>query len=134
MPVLADFTVIRGDSPITIGDNNTSWDTTFNTGGRHNSAAVLMFNIQHLTHTHRNVVVKVNGNEVGRIYPYSGEFETAKNWYTQIITLTGSQLKSSGNNQLRIQAVRLDPEDTTGTNVFDDFNIKDVVCFFHQEA
>lgn len=52
---------------------------------------------------------------------------TSLNWYTQAIALTGSTLNKEENSELQIEAVRLEEEDTSGTNVFDDFNIKDVV-------
>ncbi|MCG8693174.1 MAG: hypothetical protein MI806_18380 [Minwuiales bacterium] len=133
MPVVADFTVIVGDTPVTIGDNRPVYEKNFNTGGRFPTDALLMFNVRHLTHTHRNVVVRVNNQEVGRIFPYSGRNEDANNWYTQTIVLNPGQLRD-GDNELQIDAVRLDGADTSPSNVFDDFSVKDVVCFFHQHA
>jgi len=56
---------------------------------------------------------------------------TSLNWYTQTIALTGSTLNKEENNEFQIEAVRLEEEDTSGTNVLNDFNIKGVVCFFH---
>jgi hypothetical protein len=48
-----------------------------------------------------------------------------------MIAMNGSEL-NDGNNELQIVAVGW-PGATSG-NLFDDFELKDVVCFFHQSA
>lgn len=132
MTVLSDFTLIRGDSPVTIGDGMPLWEATFGTGGRVASeTALLIFNVRGLTVTNVNVVVKVNNVEVGQIRRYGGDGDIANNWYTQMIALNGSQL-NDGFNEIQVAAVGW-PGATSG-NLFDDFELKDVVCFFHQEA
>jgi hypothetical protein len=132
MTVLSDFTLIRGDNPVTIGDGTPLWEATFGTGGRVASeAALLIFNVRGLTSTNVDVVVKVNNVQVGTIRRYGGDGDIANNWYTQMIAVGGSQL-NDGFNELQIAAVGW-PGATSG-NLFDDFELKDVVCFFHQEA
>jgi hypothetical protein len=132
MPVVSDFTLIQGDTIVTIGDSLPVWETTFGTGGRVSSEpALLIFNVRGLTATDVNVIVKINNVEVGQIRRYGGDGDIVNNWYTQMIAVGGSQL-NDGNNELQIQAVGW-PGSTPG-NLFDDFMLKDVVCFFHQSA
>jgi hypothetical protein len=146
MTVVGDFTQILGDTPITIGDGNPVWQQNFDTTGREvNSPGFLIFNVGHLTHTDLDVVVSVNGNQVGVIYNYRPggagidtininqpeKLRQAPHYYTQIIAFSGDQI-NNGNNTIQIQAVGF-PE-STAANTFDDFTIKDVFCFFHQNV
>lgn len=133
MPVVSDFTVIQGDGRVTLGDSGlTLWEATFGTGGRAaNEMAFLIFNVRGLTDTDVDVVVKVNNVDVGTIRRYGGNNENSGHWYTQMITVDGSTL-ISGNNELQIEAVGW-PGAEAG-NMFDDFDLKDVICFFHQEV
>ena len=132
MPVVSDFTLIRGDSVVTIGDGATLWEATFGTGGRVAAEpAVLIFNVRGLTEATTNVVVKINNVEVGQIRPYDGSADSPNNWYTQMIAVGGQEL-NDGNNELQIQAVGW--PGATPNNLFDDFQLKDVVLFFHQAA
>lgn len=137
MAVVCDFTLIRGDNSVRIGDGNINWSTNFGTGGRHASDALLMFNIKGLTHATQLAEVNINGIEVGRIYPYSlvngsPNPNISEHWFTQMIAVSGSTLQKSGTNQLSISAVGY-PNNPNDDN-FDDFYLKNVVCFFHQEA
>jgi len=132
MPVVSDFTLIRGDSVVTIGDGLPLWEATFGTGGRVASEpALLIFNVRGLTVANANVIVKINNEEVGQIRRYGGDGDIVNNWYTQMIAVGGDQL-NDGNNELQITAVGW-PGAEAG-NLFDDFQLKDVVCFFHQSA
>ena len=146
MPVVCDFIEIVGDRPVTIGDKNPGWEKSFNTAGRNRShSGFLIFNVRHLTHTDRDVPVRINGTRVGFIYNYRPggggidrsngsqpeKFRQADHWYTQMIAFSGRQI-DSGDNTISIEAVSF-PEDTS-SNRFDDFQIKNLVCFFHQSA
>jgi hypothetical protein len=146
MPVLSDFVLVVGDDPVTIGDGNPTWEATFHTGGRRRDhPALLVFNVRHLTHTKRDVPVRINEMEVGRIHNYypggPGVGETnvsdpAKHrqqdhYYTQMIAMNGERL-NDGTNEIEIDAV--DFPGNSGSNKYDDFNVKDLVCFFHQSA
>jgi hypothetical protein len=132
VPVVSDFTLIRGDSVVTIGDGLPLWEAAFGTGGRVASEpALLIFNVRGLTATDVNVIVKINNVEVGQIRRYGGDGDIVNNWYTQMIAVGGDQL-NDGNNELQIEAVGW-PGATNG-NLFDDFQLKDVALFFHQSA
>lgn len=148
MPLLADFVVIQGDNRVKIGDPSqyNEWSKTFDTGGRRKDGfAFLIFNVKGLTHTEKKVVVEINGTPVGDIYPYfPGGADVVKTdiddankkrhmgyWYTQMINVGGNMLKD-GNNTIRIHAV--DFPGCTGANKYDDFELKDVICFFQQKA
>ena len=104
MPEVCDFTLVVDDSPVTIGDADPEWEKTFNTGGRNrNSPAFLIFNVRYLTHTRKDVDVRINNDVVGQIYNYypggSGVNETdvndpnknrqADHYYTQMIAMSG---------------------------------------------
>ena len=137
MPVVCDFIQIVGDSPVTIGDGLPVWEKTFNTGGRSSSStAFLLFNVRGLTHTDRDVDVKINNQVIGQIARYGGlnnaeRDDTAKYWYTQMIAMNGSTL-NNGDNEIQIEAVGW--PGATASNQFDDFQLKDVMCFFHQSV
>ena len=140
MPVVCDFVMIQGDAAVNIGDssNVNGWVKDFSTGGRHNGgAAFLILNVQNLTATKSSVQVKVNEREVGRIFPYypAGAFDernkTAAHWYTQMINI-GAGILRDGNNKLEVSTVGW--EGAGGSDLLDDFKLKDVVCFFQQAA
>ena len=117
--ILCDFVEIVGDTPINV--TSTAQTINFNTGGRiasgTQSSAFLLFNVRGLTNP-RLVPVRVNDRNVGSIFPYSNS--NVSYWYTQMIALTGNQL-NSGDNQILLEAVDNDQ-----------FEIKNMVCFFHQ--
>ncbi|NEO96777.1 MAG: hypothetical protein F6K56_44405 [Moorea sp. SIO3G5] len=116
MPVVCDFTEIIGDNPVNI--TSAVLERNFNTGGRHSSAAFLIFNVRGITST--SVPVKVNNRVVGNIFPYPNS--NTSHWFTQMISLSSSQL-NNGNNEVQIE--------TPGN---DSFQIKNMVCFFHQNV
>lgn len=140
IPILADFEVINGDDPITIGNGNIVWETHFATIRRNaDRDAFLVFNVKGLTHATEPVSVHVNDEEVGHIFPYALPNGTPNanhrnHWFTQIIVFPGSRLKSESGkkNKLEIHAVHF--PGNTGGNEYDDFALKDVICFFHQSA
>jgi hypothetical protein len=137
MPVVSDFIEIVGDSPVTIGDALHVWEANFNTGGRQSgTTAFLIFNVRGLTYASSNVEVKVNNKSIGSIHRYGGlsdadRDETAKHWYTQMISLAGTTL-NDGDNEIEIAAVKY--PGTSAADTFDDFALKNVFCFFHQAA
>ena len=137
MPVVCDFTQIIGDEPVKIGDSQPVWEANFDTGGVHQPGwAFLIFNVRGLTYTNVNVNVKINNVVIGQIARYGGSNdaernERAKYWYTQTITMYGSKLRN-GSNEIQIEAVGF--PGATNDNKFDDFELKDMMCFFHQKA
>jgi hypothetical protein len=133
---VSDFIEIVGDSQITIGDGNTLWEAQFSTKGRSSSSAFLMFNIRGLTYSTFDVDVKINNSSVGQIYHYGGvndadRDQQGKHWYTQMIAVSGSTL-TDGVNEIQIQAVK-NPS-PTASDTYDNFNLKNVVCFFHKSV
>ncbi len=121
MPVLSDFTTIIGDSPKTV--TLTASDIEFNTGGREagssevgTKGAVIIFSVQGLNASN---TVKVNGTAIGNLSPNPDQ----SNWFMQTISLPGNILKD-GDNKLRLEANATD----------NSFKVKNVICFFHQDA
>ena len=127
MPIVADFTVIQ-DGNVTIGDNNASFIKTFSTGGRHNSSAMLMLNVRGLADGH--AAVRINGDFQKALQPHADG--DSSRWYSQHMVLPSSLLSPNANqNELRIDRVE---ENDNVSGSFDDFVIRDVVIFFHQQA
>lgn len=136
MPVLCDFELIRGNKPIKIGDRiwqaHEVWRRTFNTGGRRrDKPAFLIFNVKGLTRATKDVPVKINDKVVGYIYPYENRGENYNEWYTQMISLEGSQL-NNGDNELEICAVEW--SGAKPGHMYDAFYLKNVVIFFRQKT
>jgi hypothetical protein len=77
------------------------------------------------------VQVEINGTRVGWIRRYHGGDETQDDWFTQMIAVDGSTLHD-GSHTIRIKAVRW--PGTSDDNPFDDFQVKNLVCFIHQAA
>jgi hypothetical protein len=132
MPVVCDFQWVNGvGTGIHIGDDghNPVWEADFHTGGRHkNGHAMLIFMVRGLTGGNP-ATVRVNNQWVGEIEPYKGA--DPLHWYTQMINISGGPLKD-GTNELQIDGAP--PANPGPGNLFDDFQVKNVLCFFQQEA
>jgi homoserine acetyltransferase len=132
MPVVCDFQWVNGvGTGIHIGDGGHKpvWEANFHTGGRHkNGHAVLVFMVRGLTGEH-SATVKVNNQFAGRIEPYTGA--DPAHWFVQMINISGGPL-ISGVNELQIDGAP--PTNPAPGNQFDDFQVKNVLCFFQQEA
>jgi hypothetical protein len=114
MPVVANFVMIRGDDPLLIGP--AAVELPFKTGGRDaGHTALLIFNVRGLDSL---VPVKVNNVIVGSLLP-QGKLSL---FATQMVALQGSSLKD-GTNELQLEGVGNDQ-----------FEIKDVFCFFGQSV
>lgn len=132
MPVLCDFTQIVGNTPVNIGDGLPVWEKQFLTGGRRpDETALLIFNVRGLTYANVDVDVKINNQKIGQIALYGGKNQGENSWYTQMIAMAGSTLNNGG-NEIQIEAVGY--EGATNNDKFDNFELKDVICFFHQAA
>ena len=138
MPVVADFVQIVGDAPISLGDTNRLVERSFSTAGRLASAgAIVILNVRHLTFASTSPVVKINNSPAGYIHPYpelndADRNNAASHWHTQIFAVSGSQL-NNGDNELQVEAVTF-PNPGNPGNLFDDYEVKNVVCFFHKEV
>ena len=116
MPVVCDFIQLVGDVANVITPAEPP--IIFNTGGRDaNGTGFLQFNVRRLSIAEGAVAVRVNGVIIGSIYPYPDNDQNY--WYTQMIAFSGNQI-NDGNNNLTF--------DRTG------FEVKNMVCFFHQAA
>jgi hypothetical protein len=144
MPVLCDFTVIlEGEYPIGYGTEDQqrrAFRDTFNTGGRHrHGGAVLMLGVKGLTRAAAAPEVSINGHKIGEIQRYnpSGNPEWPDNsghWYTQMIAFDADILDSGDgqDNTIEITSVATLWRDREG--IREDYRIRDVICFFHQQA
>jgi hypothetical protein len=110
--LVCDFIQVIGDEPLLI--TNTTKEVNFDTLSRYaQHTALLIFNVKGLNST---VPVLVNNTKVGWLTP----IPLQSGWFTQMVALKGNVLKD-GTNELQLQAA---PSDN--------FDIKDVMCFFGQ--
>ena len=126
MTVLCDFQTIIGDVrqnvPVAGSGAEVPLGSSFNTGGRIAGAqetggqgALLIYSVRFMVGT-AQVFVNDSNESVGTITPSSG---TA--WSTQLIAMAGSRL-NDGNNRITLR------------NVTDAFEIKDLICYYHQSS
>ena len=141
MANVADFVVIRGETPVRIGDSgNLSWEV----GELQNRFNIrdpdirrdcfLAFMVRGLTQVHEDVAVKINNQHVGTIRRYY--HADSRNWFTQTIHFLG-EILNNGYNELQVDAVQRDFTDErygSDSGVFDDFELKNIVCHFHRET
>ena len=123
MPRVADFITIINDTPKTI--TVTEVDFPFDTGGRVGGDSIgaqgfVIFNVKGLKD--RKVPVKVNGIHVGDLMPYPNTPQFQSTWFTQTIGFNGDKLRDGG-NVLELEAYP-----------GDNYQVKNVYCFFHQDA
>ena len=131
MTILGDFTVIRDDNSVEIGDgsNENGFTETFNTSGRRSSAkAFISFMVRGMTSTTDNADIFVNDIRVGVLNNNKGG-ETNQ-WQTQTVVFNGSVLVD-GDNTLRMGAV---PNTENQNDTFDNYHAKSIICHFHQES
>jgi hypothetical protein len=133
MPSTSNFMHIVGDGAVTIGDSMPVWTKTFNTPNRDSSlSGFVIMNIKGLVSATTEIDVRINNVSVGKIVPYTypiaEQGSPGAHWYTQMIALEGTQL-NNGSNEIKIQAVGF-PE-ATMANQYDDFYLKNVICFYH---
>src|SRR5690348_5798991 len=73
--------------------------------------------------------VRLNNNFVGTIAPYPGA--NPSHWFMQMINITGGPLLD-GNNELQVNAAP--NENPSPGNIFEDFQLKNVICIFQQST
>ena len=129
MPVVSDFTTIVGDSSHRVGDGAQPQKFNFNTGGRRSSSTgYIVLMVQGMTVTTHHAKVLLNDKHVGWIFNNNGA--KVQQWQTQTVHFNGSDLKS-GNNQVEFHGVTYEGG---GTDHFDDYYVRNVICHFHQKA
>jgi hypothetical protein len=130
MTVLCDITFVHGvGTGVTIGDNQPVWEQTFSTAGRHeNGIAVIVLMVRGLTGSN-GAEVRLNDQHVRRIDPYPGA--DASHWYMQMLNFTGGPLLD-GDNEFQVNAVP--NANPTPGNLYDDFQLKNILCLFQQSS
>jgi hypothetical protein len=114
MTVLADFAEIVGNQGANVPAGTTIIGT-FNTSGRlSGQRALLCFLASNLN---GSAGIEINDQPVGAVFPTGPAGAVS----TQMASFAGSVL-NSGNNTMRLR------------NVSDAFNIRNVVCFYHQDS
>jgi hypothetical protein len=130
MTVLCDFNTIIGDAavsvPVVAAGAEFQLGDAFDTGGRIAGntekgidGALLMFSVRNMTGT-AQVTVNDSDDVVGTIFPSPPNAI----WSTQVIAMAGSRLNGASGNNNRIRS----------RNVTDAFQIRDLVCFYHQNS
>ena len=154
MPIVADFTVLNKETadklqngtfehPYVIGDaSGQRFEHTFNTGGRHHASGLLTLMVRELTQGSARVAIKrKDGAEItlGRLQESSQQ--DAHMWRQQQFVIETNILSSGSgeDNTLVIGRVDAEPTGADGApqgprNRFDDFQVRDIVVFFHQAA
>jgi hypothetical protein len=73
--------------------------------------------------------VRLNNQFVGRIAPYSGADE--RHWYMQMMNISGGPLLDGG-NELQVNAAP--NANPSPGNLYDDFQLRYILCFFQQSS
>jgi hypothetical protein len=131
MTMLADFTTIIGDTPVSVpvvapgaefqlGDAFDTGDRVAGGNEKGNNGALLMFSVRNMSGT-AQVTLNDSDDVVGTIAPSPAQLNI---WSTQIIAMAGSRLSGASGNSNRIRL----------RNVTDAFQIRDLVVFFHQNS
>ena len=114
-----------------IGDFSSSRDEDLNigfrTGGRRSDGQAILF-CEYRGLTEGEVTVEINGRTIGTLTPISRGDE----WQTRMISFPGERLRSDHFNSIQIEPRVLDRP--RAGNLFDDFLIRELVCFFKQRA
>ena len=145
MPVLCDFTVIQ-DGEVQIGDNSNHpnvveegpgspfgegspmFRKNFSTAGRRDTQALLMINVRALTDN--SATIFINDKVVKPLTPCPQG--NSSQWFSQHMVLQSDLLSpNDGQNVIEIKRVL---ETGGGGDEFDDFLVRDIVCFFHQAS
>ncbi|MEZ4700117.1 MAG: hypothetical protein R2834_07285 [Rhodothermales bacterium] len=131
MPVVSDFTIIHGvGTGLVIGDSghHPIFETQFNTGGRRSTGhAIITFMVRGLTAATQGPQIKINNKFAGRVEPARGA--DPGHWFTQTINISGALL-NDGSNEFEVHAA----PNPLGTDTYDDFVLKNIICHFQQEA
>lgn len=150
MPIVGDFTVISGkpqpgngrvgtfDNPYRVGDNTggNSLSLFFGTGGKHLSGGLLTMMVRGMENGAANV--RINGQIVGRLHGTRIDADLPdgeKTWlYEQFAIPTNVLNGADADNANQLEIGVVDLPGGSGNDQFDDFDVRDIVCFFHQVA
>jgi hypothetical protein len=124
-----DVTTEGEGSPF--GEGSPVYRKRFSTAGRRDTQALLMINVRGLTDGSATVII--NNKIVKSLQPCpqgnSGQ------WFSQHMVLQSDLLDpSSKDGQNVIEIKRVLETGNGGGGQFDDFIVRDIVCFFHQAS
>ena len=142
MPVLSDFTDIlehihtdhsgRDDHVVRLGDlgsRREDLSIAFPTGGRRRDSQAVLFCVYRGLEQ-REAEIQINGQTVGFLPPLPAT--RRQEWTTNMFSFRGEILRSTDHNSIHVEPPVLnDPEPG---NIWDDFQFRELVCFFHQSA
>ena len=140
MAIVCDYTDILfyisgGNRIINIGDFSDTGrygaGIGFATGGRHTGHSAVLYCVYRRL-TAGSVDVRINGSNIGSLSPLPRTDDLDNYWATAIFTFPGDVLRGEGFNSIVIDAIPL--ADPSSGDLFDDFQIKELVCFFKQET
>ena len=144
MAVLSDFTVIQFDSkenpgsyaePYIIGDNlSESFKLAFNTGGEHHSPALLTLMVRRLTIGSARVAIKSPTTQnlektIGRLDPSPTRLRDL--WRHEQFVIPTNLLNSGSDGKPNTLVIGRVPGDGEPN---EEFEVRDIVCFFHQST
>ena len=143
MTVLADYEVIPtgftdknepvfGEAEIGDAPGINPWTGSFDTGGRlpqRKFPAFITLMVRGIVNLNTFAPVEINEHSVGFIF--SAPNSSFASWRTQSIVFDSSIL-NSGQNRILIKAVQ-SPNPSPG-DIFDNFRIRNVMCFFRQDS
>jgi len=143
MTVLSDFAAIQFspddgtfERPYRVGDNpgndtpNGPLQIPFNTGGMHHSPALLTLMVRGITVTDgaRVAIRTTNGEiDIGRLLPVRAEDVDV--WRHEQFIIPTNVLSGSNSMANTLVIGRAGPQGSR-----DDFEVRDIVCFFHQST
>ena len=130
MTVVSDFTVIQS-GVATVGDPNANvlqrhFRTTNNND---NQIALVTMMVSGLAAG--SAPVRLNGHEIGEIAPHDAG---SKGWFAEQFAVPKGILKPGQANPNELQINLVPAANPSPGNVFDDFQVRDIVCFFHQDV
>jgi hypothetical protein len=131
---VANYVVIEGDTTLgTLGDSDPTYTKNFSTPDYNGEDAVISLMVSGLTAATSSVRVRVNGFDIGEIFPYryadfNDRDEVAAHKYTQTLVISASILDAVSTNTLEVTAVGF-PEASAG-NSLDDFALRDIILFY----
>ncbi|NUT49991.1 MAG: hypothetical protein HOV94_22170 [Saccharothrix sp.] len=143
MTVLADYEVVF-DGEHHLGDGaSANFVSSFSAGGalpNYKGLLVLMVGGLNVAPLLELPKVLLNGTEIGKLAPVylgwnSDQGLAQQSWYTQHIIFSTNLLKTQqvNENKLTITAAKLS-QPPPNAGVYDDFWVRDIVCFFRQAS
>jgi hypothetical protein len=131
MTVVSDFTVIQ-DSAVTIGDAKPEdfqgkFRTTNNQDAQKALITMMVSGLAGGSST-----VRLNGHKIGEIAPHDAG--SSNEWFAEQFAVNNKILKPGQANPNTLEIKLVPAANPAPGNAFDDFQVRDIVCFFHQDV